>query len=132
MRFILFVRFLLFFARIFLRTFISFTFVVSIYLTIVLFVVFIFFITVLTLPLLCTCAYIFVGNVHAIKRHIVWIQVIFSNVIKITYVLVNEPEKIGLIVHWDIMYQIDSKCWSNAVHAHSYVDWHMVLHTHKC
>ena len=73
------------FARVFLHTLIIVTFFSL--------TIFIFDVFVPTLPLLRMCTYTFVGNIHAIERYIVQIQVIFSNVTKILYVLVNESEK---------------------------------------
>ena len=53
-----------------------------------------FFIFVPTFPFLRTCAYIFIGNFHAIKRHIFQVQVRFgSHILIITYVLLNEHGK---------------------------------------
>ena len=43
-----------------------------------------------TLPLIRTCTFILVSNVHSIKIYIVWIQVIFSNITKFPYVLVKK------------------------------------------
>ena len=54
--------------------------------------IFIFVISVPTFPFLCTCNYIFIGNVHAINIYIVWIQVIFFNLMINPYVPVSESE----------------------------------------
>ena len=80
----IFPRILFLFTRVFHRTFIIVTRLS---------------LTILFFPHLCSylyfflmCSYIFVSNFH-FERYIVWIQVIFSNITKIPYVLVNEPEK---------------------------------------
>ena len=78
-------RVLFFFPRLFLHTFIIVTCFSR--------TIFIFVISVPNFPLLCTCTYIFVSNIHTIKIYIVWIQVIFSNITKIPYVHVDEPEQ---------------------------------------
>ena len=79
-----FARIFLLFARVFLWTFIIVT---HFSLTI-----FIFVISAPIFPFPSMCACIFVGNFYAIKRHIFWFQVKFSNVTKIPYVMVNEHE----------------------------------------
>ena len=68
----------------FLRTFVIVTYFS---LTILIFII-----SVTTFSFVHKCAYIAVGNFHSIKIHIVQIQVIFFNVIKIPYIPVNEPE----------------------------------------
>ena len=85
-RLLLLARIFLFFNWIFLRTFIIVT---RFSLTTIIY----FVISITNFPLFNTCAYIFVGNVHSIKRNIVQIQVIFSSIIKTPYVFVKGIEQ---------------------------------------
>ena len=61
------------------------------------------------------------------KKYIARIQVIFSIVNKIMYVLVNEPEQLQTTLALVYSLPIYSKVWSDAVHACSKVYWKMFL-----